>query len=690
MMLNRRRTRLGMSLLVLFAATVTASGQTASAKKRLTVDDLYRFDAPRDAALSPDGKSLVYVRHWIDAAKKIDRFSLWLVEGEGAKARPREPGEPDARFPVFSPDGRWIAFQSTRPRPEGWKPTQSTPPQSDPATDIWLVPVAGGVPIPLAGADKPYDRVFHDGFYGRLAFSPDSTKLAFVADDGRDPRTEAERANDVRVTRDDQGEGYTGWGAAQIWIAHLDREPGKFAAKTIERLTNDDVWYGDPNWSPDNRTLAVHANRTTDRESVRFSVNKNFDLWTIDTNTKKLTQLTHGPGPETSPRFSPDGSQIACLSVPRKGTHRDECNLAIVQLEGKTPDVQVLFNHHDRTQAATGYPRPLFPLPVDCWDGAGFLVCTAEAGVDSPLVRIAADTGRGEKIVPELPKGGGGPKSVGERIARRNQLTPDGNQFLKDRLLGEQKRVTWKSDEFPIEGILTLPPVGTAKAPYKLVVYPHGGPHSRSSLGFDFTVQVLVATGYAVFQPNFRGSTGYGQPFIDADRGDFGGGDMRDILTGVDKLVADGIADNDRLFVYGTSYGGYMTTWLVGQTHRFRAAVAQNPVTDLSMMWHLSDIPSWTEWEFGGKPWEVPEKMRKHSPLTYANQVKTPTLVLHARDDRRCPLPMGQAYHKALKARGVPTDLVIYPDEGHGIRQPRHRDDVLRRVLDWFETFDKK
>jgi dipeptidyl aminopeptidase/acylaminoacyl peptidase len=676
----------GIPLVVLLAAIATASGQPAPAKKLLTVDDLYRFDAPRDAALARDGKSLVYVRQWINA--KDERNSLWIVEGDGEKPKPMEKGEPDARSPVFSPDGKWIAFLSTRPRPQGWSLTHSTPPQSDPATDIWLIPATGGAAIPLWGPKKEYSRVFNDGFYGRLAFSPDSTKLAFVAA-WVDLVNLRELMFGIKEHREDQGEGYTGWGTAQIWVAHLDPKPKEFAATKIERMTNDDVWYGDPQWSPDNRTLVVHANRTDDRESVRFSINKNFDIWAIDTETKKSTQLTHGPGPETSPRFSPDGKRIACLSVPRKGTHRDECNLAIITL-GEKPTVRVLFDHHDATKDATGFPRPLFPLPADCWDGDGHLICTAENGADNQLVRIDVGTGRGERFVPEPPKDGAVPKTVGERIARRNSLTPGGNLFLKERLLGEQKIVMWKSDEFQIEGILTLPPEGVAKPPYKLLVHPHGGPHGRSAPGFDFTVQLFAANGYAVLQPNFRGSTGYGQKFIDADRGDFGGGDMRDIMSGVDKLIADGIADKDRLFVYGISYGGYMTSWLVGQTNRFRAAVAQNAVTDLNMMWHLSDLQSWTEWEFGGKPWEVPEKMRKHSPLTYADKVKTPTLILHARDDRRCPLPMGQAYHRALKARGVPTDLVIYPDEGHGIRQPRHREDVLRRVLDWFEKHDKK
>ncbi len=161
------------------------------------------------------------------------------------------------------------------------------------------------------------------------------------------------------------------------------------------------------------------------------------------------------------------------------------------------------------------------------------------------------------------------------------------------------------------------------------------------------------------------------------------------VTTSSDRLQFGGCRAWQPPARYGVSYGGFMTCWLVGHSNQFRAAVAQNAVTELNMMWVLSDLKSLIEWEFGGRPWDVPETLCRHRPLTYAARVRTPTLVLHSRDDRRCPLPMGRACHETLKANGVPSEMIIYSDEGHGIRQPVHREDVLRRNLAWFEKYDK-
>ncbi|HJT76772.1 MAG TPA: S9 family peptidase, partial [Gemmataceae bacterium] len=464
------------------------------------------------------------------------------------------------------------------------------------------------------------------------------------------------------------------------------------AARSIRRLTDDDIWYGDPQWAPDGRTVVVHANRTRDRESVRYSINKNFDLWAIDVQTGARRQLTTGPGPEVSPRFSPDGKRLACLSIPRKGTHMDVFNLAVVTLGEGGPRTEILFDHHGPGAADPPHPPPVFPLPEDCWDGNDHLVYNAAVGTRTETIRVALDTAKGEPLTVPLAEKGDklSDDPVIRRMQERRRLTPPGDRFLRERLLAESRVIHWDNGGRRVEGVLTLPPESVAKPPYKLLVYPHGGPHSRTTTDFNFTAQVFAAHGYAVFMPNFRGSAGYGQAFIDADRGDFGGGDMRDILRGVDELVRQKLADPQRQFVYGVSYGGFMTCWLVGHTKQFRAAAAQNAVTDLDAMWGLSDLQSWTEWEFGGRPWQVPAAMRAHSPFTYAADVRTPTLVLHSRDDRRCPLPMGRMFYQALRANGVPSQMVIYPNEGHGIRQPRHQEDVLRRVLAWFERYDRK
>ncbi|HEY3789419.1 MAG TPA: hypothetical protein VGL71_11220, partial [Urbifossiella sp.] len=422
-------TRLVAVLLILIPVSLAQ----AQPKRLLAIEDLYRFDGPREVVLSPDGKSAVFVRQWIDPATKTERYSLWRVAGSKEKTSAIEPGEPDARSPVYSPDGRWIAFLSTRPRPDDWRQTPAVPPESDAAVDVWIMPAAGGPAIPLAGPEKPHGRVFHDGFYGRLAFSPDSTRLAFIADDGADPRTAAEKNHGVKIAREDQGEGYTGYGPAQLWIAHLDATPGKFAASKIARLTGVNaelgLWYGDPQWHPDGKSLAVHGNWTEDRESVRYSINKNYDIWMIDAETGGGRRLTMGPGPEVSPRFSPDGTKLACLSVPRKGSHRDAFNLMVIDLTSRDAEPRILIDHH--TNQETKQPVPMFPLPTECWDGNQRLFLQCESGV---------------RTVPMWLKVGGGSEVSGTleaRHARRTELMPPGNSFLKETALGEQKVISW-------------------------------------------------------------------------------------------------------------------------------------------------------------------------------------------------------------------------------------------------------
>tara|TARA_Y100001968_G_scaffold304371_1_gene319323 strand:+ start:560 stop:2629 length:2070 start_codon:yes stop_codon:yes gene_type:complete len=652
------------------------------------VNDLYQQESFGAVAVVPSGKSAISIRNWIDLQTEMPRHAIWFSWGDPLQSMALEADQPDARNPVLSPDGKWIAFLSTRPRPAGWEQTPSAPVYSEPTVDIWLLPLSPaiyqegkmGVAIPLAGPEKPYGRVYPDQNYGRLAFSPDGSQLLFIADDGEDPRSDAEIDSDVKIVRHDQGEGYEGFGPADVWVAELANRTEGHAASRITRLTDDQFWYGQPQWSPDGKHIAVYANRTVVQESIRYSFNQNYDIWEINVATRALRQLTSDPGPEFFPRYSPDGSRLVYLTSPRhRGPHFDIYSFGIVST-GKNSTQRLVFDFQAPSADYEVVGNPNSRIHIDCWEDDSHIVYDAYVGLTSKRLLLNVDSGK-------ITESGVENTRFSNRRRLESRFRPRSKSTLPPRLDAKSQRVEWDNGEgMKIDGALITPHPDIAKPPYKLIVNPHGGPHWRSSLGVGFTDQIFASRGYAIFKPNFRGSLGYGLRFLDANRGDLGGGDMRDILSGVDHLIKERVADEHQLFVYGVSYGGYMTSWLVGQTDRFKAAVAENAVTDLTMMWALSDLQSWTEWSFGGRPWEVPKAMRQHSPLTHAGNVKTPTLLLHSANDRRCPLPMGQAFHRALVQVGVQTQLVIYPEERHAISQPSHQADKLKRILDWFQT----
>ena len=357
------------------------------------LDDLYKTDVALDAITLGDGRSAFYIRQRVDQATRTVKHSLWKVDVDG-KVAAVESGEPDVSSPMLSPDGKWLLFLSTRPFADGTPAFQPVPPYSDPAADIWLMPVTGGKAIPLGGKGKPYGRVITDKFYGRVAFSPDGKKLVFVADEGLDPRTEAEKRDNVIIVRDDQGEGYEGYGPTQVWVADLDDSPGAAAASRITKLTPGDFWYGDPQWSPDGTFIVCHANRNAEQESARYSVNHNYDLWKITLADRRMEQLTHGPGPEFSPRISPDGKRLVCLSSPRfKGPHIDIFNLMVVDLGSQAANSQVVFDHHGPDADKPPHLAPTTPLPDHCWLDPQRVWFNAVEGVKGVTQTVKLDAG---------------------------------------------------------------------------------------------------------------------------------------------------------------------------------------------------------------------------------------------------------------------------------------------------------
>jgi dipeptidyl aminopeptidase/acylaminoacyl peptidase len=224
-----------------------------------------------------------------------------------------------------------------------------------------------------------------------------------------------------------------------------------------------------------------------------------------------------------------------------------------------------------------------------------------------------------------------------------------------------------------------------ASGPLPTIALIHGGPTGAWRDGFEAWGQLLANAGYAVFYPNIRGSTGYGYDFMISNRADWGGGDFKDIMAGLDDLVARRIADPARLGIGGWSYGGYMASWAITQTTRFKAAVSGAGMSDLAHEFSTEDNPAYDEW-FYGLPYEKPEGFRRSSPLTYITKAKTPTLILQGEDDVVDPVGQSVALYRALKRYGVETELVLYPREGHGLREEQHLLDRLRRIVAWYDA----
>jgi dipeptidyl aminopeptidase/acylaminoacyl peptidase len=268
-------------------------------------------------------------------------------------------------------------------------------------------------------------------------------------------------------------------------------------------------------------------------------------------------------------------------------------------------------------------------------------------------------------------------------------LLTDHNAWVKDYDLAETEVVKWKSkDGTDIEGLLTKPVGYTAGQKVPLLLNPHGGPTGASTNGFNGTAQVLAANGFAVLQPNFRGSTGKGLAFARANKNAWGKGDYEDCMTGVDAMIANGLADPDRLGAYGWSYGGYMTFWILTQTDRFKAVSPGAGLTNIYSMYSQNDIQRYLRWFYSDRaPWDATDLYWDRSPMKYVKNVKTPTMIIHGQVDQRVPLAQAQEFYMALKEMNVPVEFVVYPREPHGFTEPRHQMDRVRRYVRFFAKY---
>ena len=341
----------------------------------------------------------------------------------------------------------------------------------------------------------------------------------------------------------------------------------------------------------------------------------------------------------------------------------------------------VLFTETKKTRASI-YAMPLDGPPKAVYEPVGGTAGSPDLNATGSHIGFAWESSDQPAEAYVMAATGGEPKRVSQANAGLPKLP-----------IGKTEAVRWKSkDGLEIEGLLTYPVGYKTGEKVPLILNIHGGPAGVFTENFIgrqglYPLATFAAKGYAVLRPNPRGSSGYGKKFRFGNLGDWGGMDYQDLMSGVDHVIAMGVADPARMSVMGWSYGGFMTSWVITQTDRFKAAVIGAPVTSLWSFTGTADIPGFLPDYFSGEPWQNFELYRKHSPLAHVANVKTPALVLHGEADVRVPISQGYEYYQALKRRGVTAKMVVYPREPHGPTEPKFRLDIMRRHIEWVEKY---
>jgi len=662
---------------------ISATSPFAQARRAITFDDVLGVKAVGAVNISPDGSQVLYtVRQWVAEKERMEaRTHIWKVAANGATpARQITFGEKGDNNPQWSPDGRHISFVSARGAGEDVKP------------QIYVMRADGGEAWQLTQAKE---GLLPPQF--SYSWAPDSSRIAFVA---ADPRSADEEANIKK--RDDERVFEGDFRYSHIWVIPVGPHS---SAAVATRITEgkDYTVAAAPSWSPDGTRFVFGAGATPMLRDNRR------DIYLAEVASKRIEKISTNFGSDTSPKWSPDGKSIAWTAEPYNGAPLPDGTAPGVTMQSK------LMLYDVAARSIKDVSSPAFDTDAGnpVWTAEGNRVMFV-AGKRAYNEAFAFDltTGRYTQLSSRKTLQGASISKDGRTIALAMD-TPDSaaevyvtdpafqnfrkltttNPQLSELAQGGTEVVTWKgADGMEVEGVL-LKPVGfAAGTKYPTLVVAHGGPAGAYVNGFRLGGleggQVWANKGWAVFYPNPRGSTNYGEKFLQHNVSDWGGGDFKDIMTGVDALVARGIADPDRLAHIGWSYGGYMTAWVITQTTRFKAAMVGAGLTNMWSMYGTNDIPSVLISYFGGIPSAktLPLYLDR-SAMSHIDKVTTPTLILHGAQDERVPVGQAQELFRGLKDRGKPTELVFYPREGHGISEYYHQKDRMQRIYDWVTKY---
>lgn len=709
-----------LALLCLLLLALGHSVVLGQERRPITANDLYRLQAASEVALAPDERRIAFVVTQIDSAANAYSSHIWIATVDGREVRQYTQGAARDRSPVWSPDGTKIAFVSDR---------------SGNDSQIYVLPVDGGEAWQLtemeSGASDP-------------AWAPDGASLLFTSSLTTDElEGEGEEVEPVRTAGAD-GEAGDGQGsdgnvqadtamfgsltAIRNWLARNAREEepavitrlnflGERALDPIEswshifqihledkepvRLTEGTFDYGSPTFSKDGTRIAVTA-RITDGMHPDFSAKA--DLYIMDSDGGELLKIEIPSYHVQSATWSPEGDAIAFTARDTAELTAANTELGIVELTaaGGGGEIRWLARSLDRSVRAyrwapdgrsiyftAGVHGTVAIYRVSAQNGETRQIVSGERGV------LSFDLGK-RKLAFAITEPGN-PSEVysansdgdGER-----RLTRLNSEWLSSVQIQPHHGFWYRSSDGRRVQAWTIEPVGYQKEKrYPLAVEIHGGPHAmwgpgETTMWLEF--QLLAANGYTVLYANPRGSDGYGLDFKLSIQRDWGDGPMGDVLTAVDTIVARGAVDPDRMVVAGGSYAGYLTVYLVGHDHRFKAAVAQRGVYDLAVFFGEGNAWRLVPYEFNTYPWEDPEILRQQSPITYADRITTPLLIMHSSRDLRTGVSQSEMLYRTLKVLRRDVEYVRYPREGHNLSrtgEPLLRIDRLLRIIEFFDRY---
>ncbi|MCX7554908.1 S9 family peptidase [Marinicella sp. S1101] len=663
-------------LLVLFSNSIFAEKN-----QHLELLDVFNLEYVSDPQISPNGKQIIYTRHFKDVMTDKNHSNLWIIDFDGKNNRPLTTGNHSARAAKWSHDGKKIVYLSDH---------------ADDKTKLYVMWMDSRDSAPLTNSKYPPAQVSWSRDDKHLVFTQfvPKAKKSLVQ---MPTKPKGAQWNKPPIYIDDMnyradGRGFLPAGNRQIFSLPID-------GGTPRQLTDSAHNHQSPIFSADKKSVFFTANLHEDHEFEPL----NAEIYRLDLTDLSIKALTSRFGPDGNAQLSPDGKKLAYVGFDDTFQGHTVRKLYVMDADGNNQ--KLISSELDRSVQSMAWAansKGLYVQYTDRGDGKlalvklnGSITDVAEKmgglSLGRPYNAAAFSVAENNRVAFTY----GGTEHPADLAVVNNKkvrrLTQVNADLFDHKALGEVEELWWQSsiDQRQVQGWLVKPPHFDPNKKYPLILEIHGGPFASYGSVFSAEVQLFAAAGYVVLYANPRGSTGYGQEFANLIHHDYPNNDYHDLMSGVDKAIESGYVDADQLFVTGGSGGGVLTAWIVGHTDRFKAAVVAKPVINwISFVLYADNPGFFYKYWFPNKPWEDTENYLKRSPLSYVGNVTTPTMLLTGEEDFRTPIAESEQYYSALKLQKVESAMVRIPGASHGIAsRPSNLVAKVASILAWFEKY---